>query len=122
MKKVLSLIILIFISTSCSTIKERNKKRSLQSETIRSLTAKNVTFGKCAKAADIFGHFKKERIRVELQLTLNEKGQIDKFQLDDKNYPNAFVDCLFQTVDLIIFPKLGANEVIQLNQPMIFSK
>ena len=108
--------------TSCSTIVERNKKRALQSDIIRSLNSQNKTFSRCAKATNIFDHFKKERVRVEIQLTLNAKGQIDKFQLDDQNYPNDFVDCLFQTVDLIIFPKLESNEIIELNQPMIFSK
>lgn len=115
-------IFLGFSLISCSTFKERDKKREIQSNILRALNAKVSDFSKCAKATDIFSVLNNKRVRVELNLTLNHKGQVENFQLDNKQYPDKFVECLFETIDLIIFPALEPNEIIQLTQPMIFSE
>jgi hypothetical protein len=120
--KIIIHTLFIFCFFSCSTFKERDKKREIQSSTLRALNDKAPVFSECAKVTDIFTVLNKKRIRVELNLTLNSKGQVENFQLDNKQYPDKFVECLFQTIDLIIFPALEPNEIIQLVQPMIFSE
>lgn len=122
MKKIIIHTILAISLISCSTFKERDKKRKIQSNILRSLNDKVPEFSKCAKVTDIFTILDKKRVRVELNLSLNHKGQVENFQLDNKQYPDKFVECLFETIDLIIFPALEPNEVIQLVQPMIFSE
>jgi hypothetical protein len=121
MNKLLFLL-LSFLISSCSTFKERDKKRELQSEIIRALTTKTEDLGQCAKKFNLYDNFNTESIRVELNLTLNAKGQVEKFQLDEQNYPEKFADCMFNVVDLIAFPSLKKDEVIELTQPMIFRK
>lgn len=119
--KIIIHTLFLFCFFSCSSFKERDKKRDIQSNILRALNAKVTDFSKCAKVTDIFSILKQNRVRVELNLTLNNKGQVENFQLDNKQYPDKFVECLFQTIDLIIFPALEPSEVIQLIQPMIFS-
>lgn len=115
--------LLILASTlACSSIKERSKKRELQSKIIRALNSKIGSFAECAKKHDIYNDFKLDRVRVELQVKINSKGQVDMFQLDNKPYSEEFIDCLFKTVDIIIFPALDKDEAIELVQPMIFTK
>lgn len=118
----LMLIVLSTLILGCSTFKERNKKRELQSEILRALNTKTSDLGSCAKKFKLYDHFQSENIRIELNLTINAKGQVEKFQLDDQKYPDKFVDCMFNVVDLIAFPHLNKDEVIELTQPMIFRK
>jgi hypothetical protein len=120
--KIIIHTLLVFCFFSCSSFKERDKKREIQSNTLRALNSKVKDFSECAKVTDIFTILKLKRVRVVLNLTLNSKGQVENFQLDNQQYPDKFVECLFQTIDLIIFPALEPNEVIQLVQPMIFSE
>lgn len=122
MNKIIMSFVLITLVSGCSAIKERSKKRDLQSKIIRALNAKVERFSSCAKTHDIYKAFNLERVRVELQLKINSKGQVDMFQLDNKAYSEQFIDCLFKTVDIIIFPSLNKGEVIELTQPMIFTK
>jgi hypothetical protein len=121
MNKIITVLSLLIL-TSCSTIKERSNKRDLQSKTIRALNTKISDFSACAKKHDIYKKFNSNRIRVELQLKLNNKGQVEMFQLDNKPYDEKFIDCIFKTVDIIIFPALRKDEAIELVQPMIFTK
>ena len=116
------ILLLLAFTSSCSTIKERNKKREIQSKIIRALNSKIKGYSKCAKSNDIYTSLGKDRIRVELQLLINHKGQVEKFQVDDKKYPDQFVECLFKIVDLIIFPALDKDTEANINQPMIFTK
>jgi hypothetical protein len=37
-------------------------------------------------------------------------------------FSDKFSDCMFQVTDLIDFPSLEENEVIQLTQPFVFKK
>lgn len=120
--KIFNYILLILLISSCSLFEQRDKKRDIQSQILRSLNAKVPDFSKCANATEIFKKFDNKRVRVELNLTLNSKGQVENFQLDNKQYPDLFVECLFKTIDLIGFPKLEKDEVIELTQPMIFKK
>ena len=120
--KIISQFILFLTLSSCSMFKERDKKRDLQSQIIRSLNSKISDFSKCAKATDIYSKFENNRVRVELNLVLDHKGQLENFQLDNKAYPDLFVECLFKTIDLIVFPALEKGEKIELHQPMIFTK
>tara|TARA_Y100000385_G_scaffold287149_1_gene350713 strand:+ start:1749 stop:2120 length:372 start_codon:yes stop_codon:yes gene_type:complete len=122
MNKIILSLLIFNVTLGCSSIKERSKKRDLQSKIIRALNAKVDRFAGCAQKHDIYKALKMERVRVELQLKINSKGQVDMFQLDNKPYSEAFIDCLFKTVDIIIFPALKKDEVIELTQPMIFTK
>lgn len=122
MNKIIMSLVIITMALGCSSIKERSKKRDLQSKIIRALTAQVDHFAGCAKKHDIYTFFNRDRVRVELQLKINDKGQVDMFHLDNKGYSEAFVDCLFKTIDIIIFPALDKDEVIELTQPMIFTK
>lgn len=122
MNKIIMSLLILATTFGCASIKERSKKRDLQSKIIRALNAKVDRFAGCAKKHDIYKAFNRERVRVEIQLKINSKGQVDMFQLDNKAYSEAFVDCLFKTVDIIIFPALNKDEVIELTQPMIFTK
>lgn len=122
MNKIIILILSLIFVISCASIKERSKKRELQSQIIRALNSKISSFSSCALKHDIYGQFKQNRVRVELQLKLNNKGQVEMFQLDNKPYNEKFIDCLFKTVDIIIFPALDKGEAIELTQPIIFSK
>jgi hypothetical protein len=122
MNKIFMFFFSIFIIYGCAAINERSKKRDLQSQIIRSINKKTSHLAKCAKKHDIYQQFALDRVRVELQVKINSKGQIDTFQLDNKPYSEKFVDCMFNIVDLIVFPALKENEVISLTQPIIFTQ
>ena len=81
-----------------------------------------MAFSRCAKENKIFDHFKNDRVRVELVIMLNHRGEIDRFQTDDKKYPDAFVDCIYNILDKTVFPKLKHGEAVQFNQPFIFKR
>ena len=116
--KVLALLFLV----SCSTFQERNKERDLQSKMLRALNDKSAEFASCAKKHKLFTKLGNDRIRVELILDINSKGQVEKFQIDNQSYSNEFVDCMFGVADLIAFPKLEKGEMVNLTQPFIFSR
>ncbi|MCO4755112.1 MAG: hypothetical protein KC478_11565 [Bacteriovoracaceae bacterium] len=116
--KVLALLFLV----SCSTFHKRDKERDLQSQMLRALNDKSVDFATCAKKHGLFEKLGSDRIRVELILDINSKGQVEKFQIDNQSYSNEFVDCMFSVADLIAFPKLKKGEMVNLTQPFIFSR
>jgi superfamily I DNA and RNA helicase len=120
--KFLALALALFSSLSCGSFKERTQERELQSKMIRALNEKTPQFASCAKEHDLFERLKEERIRVELILDINSKGQVDRFQIDNQDYPNSFVDCMFKIADMISFPELKRGEVVHLTQPFIFTR
>ncbi len=101
---------------------KRDRQRKIQTEIVSRLSAQSARFAKCAKEADLFKKLKQDRIRVTLHLSINAQGQIEKFKLDDKDYPDTFSECVFKIADVIHFPKIEDHELIELEQPFIFSK
>ena len=65
---------------------------------------------------------KQERIRVVITLAINSNGEVEKFKLDKVTYPNGLSECFFTTIDLIAFPKFESHDLVELDQPIIFSK
>lgn len=118
--KNLSYIFICLSLISCSTLNQRNKERKLQTEILNNIKEKEDNFSQCAKKEDIFKHFKSERVRVELIVTLNYQGQIETFKTDNKRYPDSFMECIFNILDNTQFPKLNEGEAVQFTQPFIF--
>lgn len=110
------------IFAACSSFEQRDQARTLQSKTIRALNAKTPEYAKCAKKHGIFEVFGQDRIRVEIMLAIGSRGQVDRFQIDNKDYPAKFVDCMFEVSETVDFPKLKPGESAQLTQPFIFKK
>lgn len=108
--------------TSCSSIEGRNEERQLQSEVIRTLNEQTPHFAKCAKNNGLFDQLSRSRIRIELKLQINDRGQVDSFQTDSQDYPKPFVDCMFDIVDRTEFPKLDLGETLELVQPFVFKQ
>lgn len=116
------LITALLILTSCANLEDRGKKRDLQSKIIRLLSDQNKRYAACARDNNIFKVTGKERVKVDMQLTLNSDGKINKFEIINTKFSDKFVDCMFNVTDLISFPTLDENEVIQLIQPFVFKK
>lgn len=119
--KNLTILLLLFI-TSCANLEERDKKRELQSKIIRLISEQNKRYAACARDNNIFKVTGKERVKVDMLLTLNADGKINKFEIANNMFADKFVDCMFNVTDLIAFPKLSENEIIELSQPFIFKK
>lgn len=118
---VLNFVIFTLIS-SCAQFKERDRQRKIQTVIISKITNNASIFSACAKESKLFKALKKERIRVVLFLSIASNGQVEKFKLDNKKYPSSFSECIFKATDKISFPKMRKNELIELEQPFIFSK
>jgi len=102
--------------------KGRDRQRKIQTEIISKIKGNSERLSSCAKDAKLFEIFKKDRVRVVLHISINNKSQIEKFQLDDQQYPEKFSECMFKVVDLINYSKIKDNELVELEQPFIFSK
>lgn len=113
---------LTFLFISCSIFPHRARERKIQSDIVSKISGKAPNLSACAKKHKIFDHLKQERIRVVLYLSINNKGLVEKFKLDEKEYSESFTECMFKVVDLISFPKIKNHELIELEQPFIFSK
>lgn len=122
MIKILSSILILLILGGCSLFSKNSRERKIQTTIIKSISSKSKQLSKCAKDSSLFTELDKTRVRVVLHLAINSQGQIEKFKLDNKNYPEDFSECVFKIVDLIVFPKIKNHEVIELEQPFIFSK
>lgn len=107
--------------TSCAFIYSGNNERKTQTKLVQKINAKAKDFAKCAKESDIFKKLEMSRVPVTLYLEIEKSGSLSKFQLDNKNYPSEFIDCVFNTVELIQFPKLESHDLIKLEQPFVFS-
>jgi hypothetical protein len=121
MKKIITLLSLIALQ-SCSIIKNNSQERKIQSKIVNTLNSQSPKLSACAKKANVFKVFNQNRIRVVLYLTIDAKGSLRKFKLDDKIYPDEFANCVFQVVDLSIFPKSEKSQHIEIEQPFIFSE
>ncbi|MBT4792540.1 MAG: hypothetical protein HON90_13290 [Halobacteriovoraceae bacterium] len=122
MRKITGVIIFIFLFTSCSLFKSRDKERKLQTKIIHEIAEKSEDFAQCTHQSNLFKKFNQDRIRVVLHIALNSSGQIERFKLDEKLYPENFAECIFKIIDLISFPKFQKNKIIEFEQPFIFSK
>lgn len=118
MKYLLSFILI----ASCSFFPQRKRERELQTKIISEINQQSFKLAECVKNSQLFNKFKQDRIRIVLFLSIDSRGQIEKFKLDDQKYPEAFSECAFKIIDSITFPKLGHHELIELEQPFIFSK
>lgn len=114
--------ILLILTISCANIEERNKKRDLQSKILDLISAQNKRYAGCAKDNNIFKNINNDRVKVDILISINSDGQVNKFQILDNQFSDKFSDCMFQVTDLIDFPSLEENEVVQLNQPFVFKK
>ena len=103
-------------------MRESGEYRDLQSQIYNSISSKNEDFGKCAERSQLYKKLKQDRIRVVLSLDINYNGELEKFQLDDKDYPSDFSDCVFGVLELVNFPKNSQKRIIEVEQPFIFSK
>jgi hypothetical protein len=115
-------LIPIFLTLSCANLEERSKKRDLQSKILDLISSQNKRYAACAKDNKIFKDVNADRIKVDMQISINSDGQVNKFQILDNQFSDKFSDCMFQVTDLIDFPSLEENEVIQLTQPFVFKK
>ncbi len=120
--KNLLLILVSLCIISCAQFENRKKERELQTQILNKLNEKTSLFSQCTKKAKIFDLFKNERIRVVLNISINSNGEVEKFKLDNKNYPEDYSMCMYNIVDLISFPKIDKHELIVLKQPFIFRK
>ena len=112
---------LILILSSCSILPERYRQREIQTEIISKMTEKSPEFSKCIETNQLFTKFNTKRVRIVIFLSIDSRGQIEKFKLDQKKYPNEFSECIFTTLDTVSFPKIKNHELIELEQPFIFS-
>lgn len=122
MNNLIKLLILNFLLFGCANIQERDKSRQIQTEILTKITDNISKYSQCAQDNNIFEHFKSERVRVELNIMLNHFGQIERFQADRKDYPEKFMDCIYNILDKTKFPKLEEGEAVQFTQPFIFRK
>jgi hypothetical protein len=116
------MLLFTFTLISCSIFPQRVRERKIQSEIVSKISAKAPKLSSCARKHKIFQKFKEDRIRVVLSVSINNNGLVEKFKLDDKEYTEGFVECMFKVIDLISFPKIKDHELIDLEQPFIFSK
>lgn len=114
--------LLFILLYSCTLLPYSSREREIQTDIVVNIREKSPQFAKCIKSNNLFSKFQKERIRLVVFLAIDSKGHIEKFQLDDKKYPNEFSECIFKVVDSVSFPKIKNNELIELEQPFIFSK
>lgn len=118
----IQLIFMLFLISSCSFIYSGNKERKLQTKIVSKITEKASKFGQCAKKTKLFDELDQKRVRVVLFLDINANGAVEKFKLDGNDYPEPFTSCVFETVELINFPRFDSHEVIKVEQPFVFSK
>jgi hypothetical protein len=100
---------------------QRAREKDIQNEILSNLTEKSPQFSDCLKSNQLFKKFNTKRIKLVIFLTIDSKGHIEKFNLDEKKYPNLFSECIFNVVSTISFPKIKNHELIELQQPFIFS-
>ena len=122
MNKILMIILASAFLGSCAFMRESGKHRNLQTQILSSITSKSSEFAKCAERSDLYQKLGDERIRVILTLNISKRGDLEKFQLDDKDYPGEFTDCIFGILELINFPSNEEGRLVEIEQPFIFSK
>ena len=115
-------IIFFFFLVSCALVPQRDRERKIQTQIISSLSQQSGELAKCVKSSNLFEKFNTNRLRLTLYLTINSDGLINKFKLDEKPYPTVFSECVFNKIDKISYADIKENELIELEQPFIFSK
>ena len=118
----LGLLITMSSMMGCSAVKKIDPYRSYQTDIMIAINEQGSAFSQCATKHNIYETLKATRIPLTLHLTLSSKGEIEKFRLDEKDYPAEFLDCFFATLELIKFPKNDKFKSIEIQQPFIFSK
>lgn len=98
------------------------RERVIQTEILQKLSQNAPQLAECAKRNKLFEAVGSERVRVVMHLSINSDRQVEKFKLDNPSYPETFVNCAFQVVDLISFPQIENHELLEVEQPFIFSK
>lgn len=122
MNKLVVLTLVSFVISSCAFMRESGEHRHLQTEILNKITSQNSNFASCAENSNIYKALGVDRVRVVLLLNISKNGELEKFQLDDQEYPTEFADCIFQTLELISFPANKENKLVEIEQPFIFSK
>ena len=124
MVQILNIILVLFFISSCSTFKQRDKKRKIQTEVLKVIYAQKMKLKKCAKNQDLFKKLSAERIRFTLLLSINQKGSIHSFSLQETIFPQKFGECLFKNLEKVKFPTfLDLDyEKIDVIQPFILSQ
>ncbi len=117
----LKYISLVLILSSCSLFLSK-RERVIQTEILQKLAQKGSQLAQCAKENKLFEKYDSDRVRVVMFLSINSEKQLEKFKLDKPDYPEEFVNCAFQVVDLISYPKIENHELLEIEQPFIFSK
>ena len=107
--------------TSCSLFMSK-RERVIQTEILQKISSKAPQLAECAKNNELFKQFDSDRVRVVMNIAINSEKQVERFKLDRQDYPEPFVNCAFQIIDLISYPKIENHEVLEVEQPFIFSK
>ena len=111
------------ILISCADLMKSDGKGKIQNEINQSLAKNARALSTCAHTHALFDQLQSEEIRIDVHLVINENGRMDKFTTEnDMSYPSEFIDCIFNTLDKIDYPKSATGEVIELDQPLIFKK
>lgn len=116
----MKILILLVLVTACSSLEERQRSRSLQTEVIRTINSQGPAYAQCAKDHNLFKDSQADRIRLDVDVKINDEGQIEEFKTDTNQYPNEFLNCIYSVLDKSEFPKLKKGEVIHFKQPFIF--
>ena len=115
-------LILVFLLSSCSLLSQNDERRTLQTKILSKLAKNAPKFSECAQNTDVFKDQNAQRLRVVMHLSLSNKGSVESFKLDRSDYSTEFSECLFNVIDLMTFPKNKLGQIIEVEQPFIFSK
>ncbi len=122
MIQILNILFFVFFISSCSIFEQRDKKRKIQTEVLKVIYSQKIKLEICAKNEDLFDRLDAERIRFTLLLSINQKGNIHSFSLQETIFPQKFGECLFKNLEKIEFPKFSDYEKIDVIQPFILSQ
>src|SRR5690606_10130087 len=118
MKKLLMPSFIAFVLISCADLTQDREQKKVQNGINQALSKKTEKLSNCARHHNIFERLKSEEVQIEVHLVINENGRMDKFTIEnDRSYPSEFIDCLFNTLDEVEFPKSHPGETIELDQP-----
>jgi len=120
-KITICLISLILLS-SCTLVSGDSKRRKFQTKIHRLIKQKTPDYAKCAKKHQLFKKLARKRINVVLKISIDAKGEVSKFNLDNKPYPGTFINCFFNATQLISFPKNPEKIEFEVTQPFNFSQ
>ena len=119
MKKI-SLLLLLTLS-SCAGVYKNRPYREIQTEIIHKIREIAPKLGECVKNSDVYSTLGVERVRIVAEIHINPNGQLDQFKLDQNIYPQSLGECFYKNLDQIEYPKFKEYDLIQIDQPFIFS-